>query len=320
MARKILDNISMGMSWTTYIGSVHGVLEGAGLWNGSVELLMGMTGMAFHFIVHSQTCPSSVTVYDWVSEHFQMMDRIGILGESTYIENSGRLNTFDRARTMAVSRIKESIDNGIGVVVWAPTPVLEFGIINGYDDADEVFFILDCMKKNSDPLLYSNLGKSEVPILFIQRFYEKVTVDPEKVFRDSLQFGLLQWERGSGIPMYASGRGGYKNLINALEKKDFNSFGLLYILAVYADSKRNIDIYLKYIINESSYLKGLDEASDIYTVVKDKYNELTELAPFRGPGQGDLDEKNIKPVLKLLRECLGLEEKAMGIIKTSLGC
>ncbi|MGD9161046.1 MAG: hypothetical protein PVG39_21690 [Desulfobacteraceae bacterium] len=318
MASKILDNINMGMSWTTYMGSVHGVLKGAGFWDDSVEMLMGMTGMAFHFIVHSQTCPSSVTVYNWVSEHFLMMDRIGICSESTHIENPGNLNTFDKARTMAVSRIKESIDNGIGVVVWAPTPVLEFGIINGYDDDDEVFFVQDCMNKSPDPLLYSNLGKSEVPVLFIQRFYDRINVEPEKIFRDSLHFGLYQWERGSNIPMYASGRGGYLNLINALEKKDFNPFGLAYLLAVYADSKRNIENYIKYIISESKYLKGLDEASDIYGDIKDKYNELTELVPFRGPGQGELNDKNIGPVLKLFKECLDLEERAMGIIKRSL--
>ena len=53
-------------------------------------------------------------------------------------------------------------------------------------------------------------------------------------------------------------------------------------------------------------------------MVKDKYSEITELAPFRGPGQGDLDEKNIKPVLKLIKECLDLEDKAMAVIKASL--
>ncbi len=318
MTKKILPDINMGKSWTTYIGSVHGVLRGAGLWEESIELLMGMTGMAFHFIVHSQTCPSSVTVYDWMSEHFSMMDRIGIYSESTHIENSRSLNTFDKARAMAVTRIKESIDNGIGVVVWAPTPMLEFGIINGYDDDDEVFFVRDCVNKNPDPLLYSNLGKSEVPVLFIQRFFDRVDVEAEKTFRDSLQFGLYQWERGSNIPLYASGRGGYHNLINALEKKDFNPFGLVYLFTVYADSKKNIDIYLRYIISESRYLKGLGEASEIYSEVKDRYSEITGLAPFRGPGQVDLKEKNIKPVLKLVKECLDLEERAVAAIRTSL--
>ena len=318
MARKILNNINMGKSWTTYMGSVHGVLTGAGLWEDSIDMLMGMTGMAFHFIVHSQTCPSSVTVYDWLSEHFAMMDRIGVYSESTHVENSGSLNTFDKAKEMALNRIKESIDNGIGVVVWAPTPILEFGIINGYDDADEVFFVQDCMNKNPDPMLFANLGKSEVPVLFIQRFFNRITVDPEKIYRDSLQFGVYQWERGSNIPMYASGRAGYHNLVNALEKKDFITFGLLYLLAVYADSKRNIDSYLKHVASESRHLKGLEEASDIYGEVKDKYNELKELAPFRGPGQGDLNEKNIKPLLKLIKECLDLEERAMAVIKTSL--
>ena len=55
MAHRIINNIKMGKSWTTYMGSVHGVLKGAGMWDDSIEMLMGMTGMAFHFIVHQQT-------------------------------------------------------------------------------------------------------------------------------------------------------------------------------------------------------------------------------------------------------------------------
>lgn len=318
MTKKILDNINMGMSLTSYIGSAYGVLKDAGLWEDSVEMLMGMTGMAFHFIVHSQTCPSSVTVYDWVSEHFSMMDRIGVYSEPTLVENNGNLNTFDKSREAAIDRIKKSVDNGVGVVVWAPTPILEFGIINGYDDNDEVFFVQDSADKNPDPLLYSNLGKSEVPVLFIQRFFDRVDVDPEKIYRDSLQFGIYQWERESNIPKYASGRGGYNNLINALGKDDFNPFGLTYLLAVYADSKRNIDSYLKHIIGKTKYLKKLDYASDIYSKIKDKYSELTELAPFKGPGRSEADRKNIKPLLALVKECFRLEEKAMDVIKASV--
>ncbi len=318
MAKKIINNMQIGHSWTTYIGSVHGVLVNAGLWDEDVERLMGMTGMAFHFIAHYQACPSSVTVYDWFNEHFRMMDRIGIVNETMYVENDGRLNTFKKAQGRAVDRIRDSIDRGMGVVVWAPTPILEFGIITGYDDGDKVFHVMDCLGKEPDPLLYSNLGRSEVPVLFIQLFYERVPVDNEKIFRDSLEYGAHQWEKESHIKGYACGRKGYEYLIKTLEKRDYNPFGLAYLIAVYADSKNNIASYLNYIISETKDLKGLDEAFDIYNRVKGKYQKLTQLAPFKGPGQGEVKEENVKPMIKVVKECLELEDKAMSVIKTSL--
>ncbi len=247
-----------------------------------------------------------------------MIDRIGIVNEFMCVENNGHLNTFKETQHRALDRIRESIDRGIGVVVWAPTPVLEFGIIRGYDDRDKVLFVSDCMNEDPDPLLYSNLGKSDVPILFVQEFYERVPVDIEKIFRDSLEYGVHQWEKESHIKGYACGRKGYEYLIKTLEKKDYNPFGLVYLLAVYADSKDNIASYLDYIISVSNDLKGLDEASEIYNRVKEKYQNLTQLAPFKGPGQGEIKEENVKPMIKLVKECLDLEDKAMMLIKESL--
>lgn len=42
---------------------------------------MGLTGMAFHLIMHQECCPSSVTSYDWLSEHSIAFDRLGVLSE-----------------------------------------------------------------------------------------------------------------------------------------------------------------------------------------------------------------------------------------------
>ena len=63
---------------TSYIQATYGVLKHTGLWNDEIWKMMGHTGMAFHFIVHKQACPSSVTIYDWTNEHLVMMDRIGV--------------------------------------------------------------------------------------------------------------------------------------------------------------------------------------------------------------------------------------------------
>jgi pyruvate,orthophosphate dikinase len=100
MAQKKIENVQIGMTWTSYIGSVDGSLRTAGLWDGEVWKLMGMTGIGFHFIMHTQLCPSSVTVYDWVDDHLMAMDRIGIVSEVYSIMNI-RMNTFAEQQKLA---------------------------------------------------------------------------------------------------------------------------------------------------------------------------------------------------------------------------
>jgi hypothetical protein len=322
MAEKVLENVNMGCTtWTSYIAAAEGVLRGAGLWDDDVCMLMGMTGMAFHFIVHNKCCASAVTVYDWVNEHSTMMDRIGIHSDVYQVFYDTRLNTFELKRKDAVQRIKESIDNGKGVVVWTPTKILEFGVIKGYDDEDGVFFVGDCTGRQVDPMLYENLGKSDVPILFYQIFKEKIKVDPEKVYWDSLQFAVNEWNKEFHVnPEFASGRKGYAFLEASLSKGDFDTFGLAYILVVYQNSKSCIVKYLDFISENSVKIKGINKAVDLYKKIADKYEAMTALFPFSGGnGTGCNEDRSKAPkVLELIRECRELEEQAMACISESL--
>jgi hypothetical protein len=320
MAKKVLDNITGGNTWTSYISGVYGVLTAAGMWRDEVYKLMGMTGMAFHFIVHENCCPSSVTVYDWVSEHTVMLDRIGVYSD-VYQSYNNRSNTYELRHRDAVKRIKESIDRGVGVVVWAPTSILEFGFVKGYDDEDGVFIVGDCTGQEVDPLLYGNLGKSDVPMLFYQIFREKVETDPQSIYKESLKFAVSEWEKEFHVNSnYASGRKGYKLLLASLEKGDFDVFGLPYILAVYLDSKKNAAQYLAFLDETQPDFKGLGKAAELSNQISEKYEKLTRLFPFSGSNgiDGTADRSKAPEGLKLVRECFELEEQAMNIIKSSL--
>lgn len=322
MARRVLENINGGYTWTSYISSAYGVLSAAGLWREELYKLMGTAGMAFHFIVHENCCPSSVTVYDWISEHGAMMDRIGVYSDvyQSYYDNGSRI--YELRQRDAVKRIKESIDRGVGVVVWAPTSILEFGFIKGYDDEDGVFFVGDCTGQEVDPLLYANLGRSDVPMLFYQIFGERVEIDPERSYRESLKFAVSEWEKEFHVnSSYASGRKGYKLLLASLEKGDFDTFGLPYILAVYADSKKNAAQYLSFLAGNYSGFKELDKASELYNRIAGKYDELTRLFPFSGINGtgGTADAEKAPAGLTLAKECFELEEQAMNILKNVIG-
>jgi hypothetical protein len=321
MSGRNLENINNGYTWTSYISSAYGVLSAAGMWKDDVSKLMGMTGMAFHFIVHKTCCPSSVTVYDWVNEHWAMMDRVGVHSDVYQVCFDSRINTYELKQKDAVIRIKESIDRGIGVVVWAPSKILEFGVITGYDDEDRVFFVKDCTGQNVDPLLYQNLGKSDVPLLFHQIFKEKVEVDKAKVYRESLQFAVAEWNKEFHVnPDYSSGRKGYDNLLAALENDSFDTFGLGYIISVYLDARTNAAKYLRFLSDESKEFDGLDKAAALYEQIADRFGKMSGLYPFSGEnGAGSTADRSRAPeLLVLARECRTLEDEAMQLIAKAL--
>jgi hypothetical protein len=74
-----------------------------------------------------------VTAYDWGRVHQAAMARLGVHTE--WFECAYD-TTFELARARAVGTIRASIDRGHPVIMWAPSPVLEFGLVTGYDDGD----------------------------------------------------------------------------------------------------------------------------------------------------------------------------------------
>jgi hypothetical protein len=316
MAKKIIEGAAMTHTWMSYIAAAEGCLRAAGFWKDETWKLMGLTGMGFHFIVHKEICPSSVTVYDWNGEHLDCMDRMGIVTETFSIMDDGRHNTLRDAQERAVEKIKESIRRGIPALVWAPTSILEFGIIKGYDDADGVFFVEQCSGQPADPLLYENLGKSEVPILYYQIFLNKVPVDESQTIRQSLKFGLSEWEKENHVSpdYYASGKKGYANFIGALEKGVFNEFGLGYLAAVYADSKSALTRYLDWVAARPDAVKPTKNAARLYHKIYEAWAEIATLAPFSGSnnrGNVPLEKKNFPAILRLAKEAFEREKEAM---------
>lgn len=138
MTKKVLENIQLGKTRTAYIASVDGVLRNAGLWQEETWKLMGLTGMAFRFIIHDQICPSSVTVYDWVRDHFAIVDRIGIYSEFFQVYNDAKLNTFAKVQEAAVSVIPYC------TLIWASLTFLIFLIKFFWIESFSRFFRFRC--------------------------------------------------------------------------------------------------------------------------------------------------------------------------------
>jgi hypothetical protein len=324
MSKKIISPVGMGGSWTSYIASTYGALKAATLWDDEIYLLSGMSGIAFHFIVHEQANVTSATVYDWIEEHHTAMDRVGIHSEVYQHLNYQTMNTFQSIQEDAILRIKASIDRDVPVVIWAPTDLLEFGLLYGYDDQDQIFYCHACVEEEPDPVLYGNIGRSEVPILFYQIFKSRVNVDPEKIFRDSLVFGLSEWRKEFHVnPYFGSGLKAYDNLIGTLRRGDYQEFGLTYLISVYADAKDTLRRYTEYIAKHSRELKGFDEIAALFGEVASHFSECERIIPFRGPEikenhKGILDRSVIPEVLEKMMKSKRIEEKAMTLIEKAI--
>jgi hypothetical protein len=117
LPNKKMTSARLEGCWTTYLGAIQGVLSSAGMTDLSLYETAGMTGMAFHFFMHKKCDAASVTVYDWVGRHMNALDRIGVLSEIYHYEPNTVV--YHEARKHAVTNIKTSIDNGIGVIAWA---------------------------------------------------------------------------------------------------------------------------------------------------------------------------------------------------------
>ena len=103
----------------------------------------------------------------------------------------------------------------------------------------------------------------------------------------------------------------------ALEKGDYNSFGLSYLINSYSDAKRCIQQYLTYLVDTFAEMNDLNKAAEFYQQIVANYQRMEQFAPFTGP-TSSVDQKFIPEIIELVKESKNLEDQAMEIIKKVL--
>jgi DNA-binding XRE family transcriptional regulator len=315
-AVKTVDNVRMGPCMTSYAAAAYGCLTSAGFFKESLPVFLGMTGLAFRFVVENTACPSSPTIYNWYVEHRQMMDRIGIYSDCFLSSEDSCPNTIKLQQAAALAHIRESIDRGIPVLVWGPTPIPEFGIIYGYDDLKREYLVHDVTQQPDLTLPYDILGRSEVPELFYQIFIGKTPTYEAACYKASLKYALGEWNRAyypnAG---YFSARRDYEALISALENGTMLRPPLAYVLRVYMESKLAAAEYMGFISKQRCFTE-LDKAADLYTKAAADFTKAADLLPF------GFDDETLKAhkaeLITLFKSCLACEDEAMHIIGEAL--
>ncbi|UVI29470.1 hypothetical protein [Paenibacillus spongiae] len=316
-----------GGAWTTYLGSAHGVLTAAQMTDLSLTEMAGMTGMAFQLYMHKHCDAASVTVYDWVSRHLNVLDRIGILSEVYHYEPGTR--TYEAARKHAVTNIQASIDRGVGVVAWAIDGG-EFGIIHGYDDEDGVYLVDGVAKFNrafgSDPVLYENIGLTfpPAPFLHYQIPIASVAYNREQTYVDSLKFYVHEMEKQYHMsPDFHSGFLAYDNWIHALSSASYNAFGLRYSTSVYAEAKMWAAEYVRLLANSWGEMPRLSDIADRFEEIAKLYSKMMlDILAQDWDGAKHLGKpvttEQANQLIPCLKKAKVLEAEAVCILKEAL--
>ena len=310
----ILDGIQMKRESKSFTDALYAVLTAAGLFEGPKFMLSGLSGMAFKFAVHEKLFPLSVTAYgQWGHEHGPAIDNLGV-----YTGSDGgrtRHDSFAAYQQIAIESVKQSLDRGRACVYWIP----EFGVIHGYDNEDQVFYVQDGWSRETRYVLYDNFGINITPFWYCQFVGIKVDIPLRDAVLESLRLALADWE----IPYktlpdlsIASGRLAYNYLIRALRQGDFDSGGAAYILESYQISRSEIRTYLHEVQSE---LPGLMELHSIYADLDARMSEALALSLPPVNGSRMLAQQQLPALCTALQQALELEERAMQQIRLISG-
>lgn len=309
MSSVRIEQIAMKRESKSYIDSLYAILKAAQLFEGPKYKLAGLTGMAFKFAVHERLLPLSVSAYgQWVDEHKPAVDNLGLFT----VMDGGRTRhpTFQYYQQEAVQWIKDSLDNGIGVIYWIP----EFGVINGYDDEDQVFFVQDGWSEQPQIVLYDNLGLNFTDFWYCQAFEGQVSIPYEEMLLESLRLAIYDWNTPYKVlpnKDIASGKLAYEFLMQALAKGDYDEAGAVYILDSYFHSRIEISSYLR---DAQSNWSELEEASALYeqlaVCIPDMQNCIIITNGIR-----HIDSTQCSKLIESLATAQSLEDRAVDLFR-----
>lgn len=310
-------NARITKSWSSYAASAFGVIIDCGMWELDKDwygLFLGLTGICFQTIYDKKCNAASVTAYDWEKEHVDFLQRIGITTDLCCSYNG-------ESHPTAITEIKASIDADRGVVLWG-VDTGEFGVIYGYDDNDGVFFVSGIGgndSKESNPILYQNLGSTFGNVLFCQ-FPLNYTFRPmEHRINDSLHY-YIQHMKSSNT---SYGLKAYDNLIYALEH-ECDDYGLRYTTGVYTERKQQASSFFNDEVKELYKNNAkIEKAAELYNDISKLYGKIHfEILNQDFEGWNHLnkpvDGKIKKAIVPVVKEIALKENEVMNLIDNTI--
>ncbi len=322
MAKKSLD-IEVFSAWNTYAISMMSVLEHCGMWNKeySFQRFLSVTGIAARFCVDANCSSLPVTDYDWMEQHADFIERIGVQTKKYYA--APEVEEYSARQEEAIKAIKKGIEENKACVVWG-IDTGEFGIIYGYDDEDKVFFPKGIGNQNTNtsmPVLYNNLGKTFewAPVLYCEIPEVVHEMDWNRAYWNALQLYVEGMQTSQDDSGRTYGFGVYDTIVEAVRENRLDSFGFKYCIGIYYERKDALLLYLEEMHKEQPS-EALEELIEAFRVTVGLYRKLMfDILEGGTEGWNNLFEpvnKECYPeIIKIIQELKASEEKNVELIK-----
>lgn len=322
MAKKSLG-IEVFSAWNTYAISMMSVLEHCGMWNKeyTFQRFLSVTGIAARFCVDANCSSLPITDYDWMEQHTDFMERIGVQTKKYYA--APEVEEYSARQEEAIKAIKKGIEDNKASVVWG-IDTGEFGVIYGYNDEDKVFFPKGIGNKNTNtsmPVLYNNLGKTFewAPVLYCEIPEAVHEVDWNRAYWNALQLYVEGMQTSQDDSGRTYGFGVYDTIVEAVRENRLDSFGFKYCIGIYYERKGALLLYLEEMHKEQPS-EALEELIEAFRVTVGLYHKLMfDILEGDTEGWNNLFEpvnKECYPeIIKIIQELKTSEEKNVELIK-----
>lgn len=308
MNKTILHPLRLHRESRSFTDALYGVLEGKGWFTLPKYMLAGMTGACFRFSVHRKLHPDSATAYNWMAEHFVACDLIGIT--TTQWGGFNFAPTFPLYQEQAVLDIKRSIDSGTGAVVWKDG----FVIVNGYNEARQLFYYLDGLTESAQELPFAELGSNASPYAYYQIYETRIETDILQVIKESYMQAVFRAETADLLlPQgeYACGLEAYDAILEALQSGSYHPHGAYETFLVYAAAKKEAAAYTQHAI---SCWPSSQEVAAQYTRLSFIYEEILRTNFMKDPHPA----APVDDLIELFRSALAAETAAVQSIRELL--
>jgi hypothetical protein len=323
MARKVLASVQTSSNWSSLAGALEGVLRSLGL-TLSRERVMGLSGHAFRLAIatgpqglaagQEPVCPVS-------SRGLALYENLGVRWQQLGVEESN--SDYDQLRRRAINAITRSLDHRRPVVA-SGLQGPDFGIVKGYDDRAQVFYVSTAVSSQYGEML----PLAQWPAPGSGRSFEillagdRRRVDARQAEMAALRFAVDYAEHGDpdAVAGAASGLQAYALWLTGFEETGrLDRFGNCRVLQRVQAARRDAALFVRDLLTVYSppMQRALAAAVSAYEQEALAFSRLATLFPF--PNGGSTDSPALLALGAAgLRAALAHERTAIDALKAAL--
>ena len=322
MGRKLLPNVAVSATWTTFVGALEGVLRALGEPRSTHEL-MGLTGHAFRIALTEEDGVVAAGPAARAVDFRRVLPLYRNVGRMLELLTSAPADrNHEKHRREALKRIRKSIDRGTPAIAY-DIHIPEFGIIYGYDDRARTLAVSSLMSGQYGVALAESrwpVPERAAPlILFLVG--KRVRAEPVRACRDALRFALEYAARGDpGDPTRAvHGLAAFSTWREALEQhRPIEPAGNARTIQTVQSARRDAARFLRDTASVvPTAAADLNEAAAAYDAVALALSRMATLFPY--PTGGEVDSRGARmAAAAALREAEAQERQAVTLLRSTI--